>query len=111
MEDQPPCRSQRFKNIPPLFTIDPPPPPKRQRLDTHGSFESTRFNQSPREPKLQCTQTDHLSMEIEDLQAQEFATNYNPPITNLSGPVLLQVHSFGSLGVGVPLCTIMSSSG
>ena len=63
------------------------------------------------EPELHYTQTKHFPVQVEDLKAQEFATNYNPPITNLSGPVLLQVRIFGSPGVGFPLSTIMSRSG
>ena len=28
-----------LQNLPPLITLEPPPPPQRWRLDTDGSFE------------------------------------------------------------------------
>ena len=111
MEDQPPHRYRRLQNIPPLSTVEPPPPPQRRRLDTEGSFESFGVSQIPGEYELHYTQIYHSYVEVEVLQAQEFATNYNPPITDLSGTILVQVLPFGSPSVGVPLSTIMYSSG
>ena len=73
MEYQPPRRFRRLQNLPSISTMEPPPPPQRQRLDTNDSFESTGVSKSPREPKLCYTQADPLSVEIEDFQAEEFA--------------------------------------
>ena len=46
-------------------------------------------NQILGEPKICYTQSDPLLVEIEDLQALEFARNYNSPLTNLRYIVLV----------------------
>ena len=111
MEDQHPCRSQRLQIIPSLIATNPPPPPQRQILITSGSFESTGVSESLRESELRYTHIGPLLVEIEYLQAEEFARKYNSPLTNLRDLVLLQACLFSSCGVGVPLSSSMSNSG
>ena len=50
-------------------------------------------------------------MEIEYLQAQEFARNYNSPLIYLRDLVLVQVRQLGAVGIGVPLSYLISSLG
>ena len=52
MEDQPLCKSRRLQNLPPSVTVEPPPSPQRQRLDTDGSFESIGVSEVLGEPEL-----------------------------------------------------------
>ena len=73
MEDQPIRRSRRLKNLPPLITLEPPPPPQRRRLDTDGSFEPIGVSEVPGEPTLRANRFDLNTVEIGDLQADEFA--------------------------------------
>ena len=40
MEDPELCQSRRLLGLPPV-TLEPPPPPLRQKLDQQGSFEAT----------------------------------------------------------------------
>ena len=75
MEDQPLRRSRRLQRLPLLSTMDLQPQPRRRRLNTNDSFESTDVSESLGEPKLRYTQIDTFSVEIEDLQAEEFARN------------------------------------
>ena len=57
--------------------MEPPPPPQRQRLDTYGSFKPVGISEVPGEPELRTNQVDTTIVEIEYLQAEEFARNYN----------------------------------
>ena len=91
--------------------MEPPPPPQRQRLDTDGSFEPIGVSEVPGEPELRTDQFDLTAVEIEDLQADEFARNFNSPLTDLNDPMITQVHSFNSPVIGVPLCRLMSTAG
>ena len=111
MEDQPLRRSRRLQNLPPATTVEPPPPPQRRRLDTNGSFEPVGINEVPGEPKLRTNQFDTTAVEIEDLQADEFARNFNSPLTDLNDPVIVQVLPFDSPVIGVPVSRLMASSG
>ena len=52
MEDQPFRRSRRLRNLPPLVTLEPPPPPQRWILDTDGSFEPIGISEVLGEPEL-----------------------------------------------------------
>ena len=44
------------------------------------------------------------------MQTDEFARNFNTPLTDLSDPVIVQVRPFSSPVVGVPLSRVMSSA-
>ena len=89
MEDQPLKRSRRLKNLPLLTTVEPPPPPQRQRLDTDGYFEPVGISEVSSEPELRENQVDTTTVEIEYLQADEFARNFNSPLTDLNDPVIV----------------------
>ena len=67
MEDQPIRRSRRLRNLPPLITLEPPPPPQRWRLDTDGSFESVGISEVLGEPELIANHFDLDTVEIEEL--------------------------------------------
>ena len=45
------------------------------------------------------------------MRADEFARNFNPPLTNLKDPVIVQVLPFSSLAIGFHLRRDMSISG
>ena len=78
-----------MQNLPPLITLEPPPPPQRQRLDTNGSFEPIGVIEVLGEPKLRENHFDLNTVEIEDLQANEFARNFNTPLTDLNDPMIV----------------------
>ena len=111
MGDQPLRRSRRFKNLPSFTTVEPPPPPQRRRLDTDGSFELVGISEVPGEPELRTNQFDTNTIEIEYLQADEFARNFNSPLTDLNDLVIVQVHPFNSYVIGVPVSRLMASVG
>ena len=67
MEDQPIRRSRRLQNLPPLVTLEPPPPPQRKILDTDGSFEPVGLSEVLGEPSLIANRLDFDIVEIEDL--------------------------------------------
>ena len=62
-----------MQNLPPLSIVEPPPPPQRRRLDIDSSFEPTGVSEVLGELELRYNQTNFPSVEIEDLQAHEFA--------------------------------------
>ena len=66
-----------------------PPPPQRHILDTYVPFESVGVSEVPGEPKLRTNQVDTTAIEIEDLQADEFARNFNSPLTDLNNPMIV----------------------
>ena len=111
MEDQPIRSSRRLQNIPPLITLEPPPPPQRWILDTDGSFEPIGVSEVPGELALRANCFDFNTVEIEDLQADEFARNFNTPLTDLNALVIVQVRPFESPVLGVPVGRIMSTIG
>ena len=78
-----------MQNLPLLITLEPPPPPQRRRLDTDDSFEPIGVSEVPGEPELRTDQFDLTKVEIEDLQADKFARNFNPPLTDLSDPMII----------------------
>ena len=108
MEDQTIRRSRRLQNLPPLVTLEPPPPPQRQRLDTDGSFEPVGISEVLGEPEMIANHFDLDIVEIEDLQDDEFARNFNTPLTDLNDTVIVQVRPFDSPLLGVPVGRIMS---
>ena len=79
----------KVENLPPLITLEPPPPPQRQRLDTDGSFEPIGVSEVLDEPELRENHFDFNIVEIEDLQGDEFARNFNTPLTELNDPVII----------------------
>ena len=78
-----------MQNLPLLITLEPPPPPQRQRLDTDGSFEPIGVSEVLGEPELRTDQFDLTAVEIEYLQADEFARNFNSPLTDLNDLVIV----------------------
>ena len=72
MEDQSLKRSRRLQNLPPLITLEPPPPHQRWRLDTDGSFEPIGVSEVPSELELRENHVDLTIVKIEELQADEF---------------------------------------
>ena len=109
MEDQPLKRLRRLQNVPLFTTVEPPPPPQRRRLDTGGSFELVGVSEVPGEPKLRTNQDETTVVEIEELQTNEFARNFNPPLTDLNDPMIVQVLPFDSPLIGVPVSRVMAS--
>ena len=103
--------SRRLQKIPPLITLEPPPPPQRKRLDIDGSFEPIGVSEVPGEPRLRANRFDFNTFEIEYLQADKFARNFNTPLTDLNDPVIVQVRPFDSPVLGVPVGRIMSNTG
>ena len=89
MEDQSLRRSRRLQNFPPLITLEHPPPSKRQGLDTDGSFEPIGVSEVPGEPELGANRFNLNTVEIEDLQADKFARNFNSPLTDLNDAVIV----------------------
>ena len=89
LEDQLLRRSRRLRNLPPLTPLEPPPLPQRRRLSTGGSFEPVGVSEVLGEPKLIANRFDFDTVEVEELQADEFARNYNTPLTNLNDPVIV----------------------
>ena len=81
--------SRRLQNLPPLVTLEPPPPPQRWRLDTDGSFEPVGVSEVPGEPSLIANRLDFYTVEIEYLKIEEFARNFNTPLTDLNDPVIV----------------------
>ena len=68
-----------MQNLPPLITLEPVPPPKRWRLDTDGSFEPIGVSEVLGESKLRANHFNLNTVEIEDLQVDEFERNFNTP--------------------------------
>ena len=89
MEDQPLRRSRRLQNLPPFIIVEPPSPPQRQRLDTDDSFEPVGISEVPGEPELRTDQFDLTIVDIEDLQADEYARNFNSPLTDLNDTMIV----------------------
>ena len=100
-----------MQNLPPLITLEPPPRPQRRRLDTAGSFETIGVSELPGESALRANRFDFNIVEIEYLQADEFARNFNTTLTNLNDPVIVQVHPFDPPVIGVPVGRIISTVG
>ena len=68
------------------------------------------LSEVPDEPELRTNQVDTTIVEIEDLQDDKFARNFNPPLTDLNDPVIISVLPFTSPMIGVPMRSIMESS-
>ena len=100
-----------MQNLPLLITLEPPPPPQRQRLDANGSFEPIGVSEVPGELELRANHFNLNTVEIEELQADEFARNFNSPLTDLNDTVIVQVCPFNPSVIGVPLGRLMSNAG
>ena len=83
-----------MRNLPPLPALEPPPLPQRRRLGTDGSFEPVGVSEVPGEPELIANHFDLDTVEIEELQTNEFARNFNTPLTDLNDTVIVQVRPF-----------------
>ena len=79
-------------------------------MDTDSSFEPIGDSEVQGEPELRENHFDLNKVEIEDLQADEFARNFNTPLTKLNDPVIVQVRPFDPPVIGVPVGRIMSSA-
>ena len=90
-----------MQTLPPLITLEPPPPPQRRRLDTDGSFEPIGVSEVPGEPTLRTNRFDFNTVEIEDLQADEFSRNFNTPLTDLNDLLIFEVRPFDPPMFGV----------
>jgi hypothetical protein len=85
VEDHKLHQSRRLLGLPPV-TLEPPPPPLRQKLDQQGSFEATGSqeivpNQHPKE------------LTILDLGAKYFGL-VETPTTDLSAPTIVLIHPY-----------------
>ena len=100
-----------LQNLPPLITVEPPPPPQRRRLDTDGSFEPIGVSEVLDEPELRENHFNLNTVEIEDFQADEFARNFNSPLTDLNDPVIVQVRPFDPPMTSVLVGRIMYTTG
>ena len=100
-----------LKNLPLLITLEHPPPPQRRRLDTDGSFKPIGVSEVPGELELRANRVNLNTVEIEDLQADDFARKFNSPLTKLNDHVIVQVHPFDPPVIGVSVGRIMSTAG
>ena len=98
-----------MRNLPPITALEPPPLPQRRRLDTEGSFEPVGISEFLGEPELIANRFNLDKVEIEELQTDEFARNFNSPLTDLNVPVIVQVRPFDSPVLGVLVGRVMSS--
>ena len=64
-----------MRNLPPLIALEPPPLPQRRRLGTDGSFEPVGVSEVLGEPELIANRFDFDTVEVEELQADEFPRN------------------------------------
>ena len=76
-----------------------------------GSFEPIGVSEVSGEPELRTDQFDLTTIEIEDFSDDEFAMNFNSPLTDLNDHVIIQVHPFNSPVIGVPMGRLMSNVG
>ena len=100
-----------MRNLPPITALGPPPLPQRQRLDIDGSFKPVGISETLGEPELIANRFNIDTVEIEELQTDEFARKFNTPLTDLNDHVIIQVRPFDSPVLGVPMGRIMSSMG
>ena len=99
-----------MRNLPPITALEPPPLPQRQRLDTEGSFEPVGISEVLGEPEIIANRFNLDTVEIEELQTNEFARNFNSPLTDLNDHVIVQVRPFDSPVLGVLVGRVMSSA-
>ena len=68
-----------LRNLSPITALEPPPLPQRWRLDTEGSFEPVGTSEVLAEPELIANHFNLDTVEIEELQTDDFARNLTPP--------------------------------
>jgi hypothetical protein len=82
VEDPDLHRSRRLLGLPPV-TLEPPPPPLRQKPDQQGSFEATR---------LQTFVPEHLPEESTVLNLEAIALgSVETPTTNILAPFIVPI--------------------
>ena len=79
-------------------------------MDTDSSFELIRVSEVSSEPELRTNRVDTTRVEIEDLQANEFAINFKSLLTDLKNPMIIQVRPLNSPAIGVPMRKRMASA-
>jgi hypothetical protein len=92
VEDQELHCSRRLLGLP-LVYLEPPSPPLRKKLDQQGSFEVIGLQETVLDSS---SRGEHLIMEepiISSLRVQSLGP-YNPPIKDLSAPIVIQVQSY-----------------
>ena len=67
MEDQPFKRSRRLQTLPLLTIVEPPLPPKSQRLDIDGSNKLVGISEVLGEPELRANHLNLKTVEVKDL--------------------------------------------
>ena len=75
------------------------------------SFKPIGVSEVSGEPELRENRFDFNTIEIEDLQDDEFTRNFNTPLTDLNDHVIVKVRPFDSPIFGVPMGKIMSTAG
>ena len=75
-----------------------------------NSFELIGVSEVLGELELRANYLNLNMVEIEDLQADKFARNFNSPLTDLNDSVIIQVRPFNPPMIGVPLGRIMSTT-
>ena len=75
-------------NLPLLVTVEPPLPHQRWRLELNDFFKPVRISEVLGKIELRTNQVDTTIVEIEYLQTDEFARNFNSPLTDLNDPVI-----------------------
>ena len=80
-------------------------------MDTDGCFGLIGVSEVSGQPKLRENHFNLNTVKIKDLQDDEFARNFNSPLTNLNDLVIVQVRPFNPLMIDVSLGRIMSIVG
>lgn len=91
MEEKVPRRSRRVKNLPPI-PFEYPPPPRRRRLNTTSSFEPYGSSDIVGElDSIETMASAPKDTRIRDIEAEGFMRSFNPPLTGVEGPVVVQI--------------------
>lgn len=91
------CQFKQLLGLPPLSVMDPPTP-------SEPDYPSLG-NQSPRS-HTKSVWTSHDSILPEDFFIEGFIPPFNPPITNLLGPLLIPVAPLPHVSSAEPIPTI-----
>jgi hypothetical protein len=89
VEDQELLWSRRILGLPPV-DLEPPLPPLRRKLDQQGYIEATGLQETipdsyPRGENFNLEEPIISNLRVEDIGS------YNPPITDLLVPIVVQV--------------------
>ena len=91
MEEHVPRHSRRVQNLPPI-PFEYPPPPRRRRLNTAGSFEPSGSSNLIGEPDSSETMASAPeNTGIRNLEAEGFVRPFNPPLTEGDPSVVVQI--------------------